>query len=77
MSSWESRWFDNLGNEIMFQVMDEIDPIDPELVRRFGDDTKEKRDERMKNLVGTMRATTIRSSYGDYPWNPVRQPSIH
>lgn len=71
MSSWETEWFKKIGNEIMFQAMDEVDPIDPELVRRLGEDTKEKRDERMKKLVGNMRAKTTRSSYGDYPWNPV------
>lgn len=71
MSSWETEWFKKMGNEIMFQAMDEVDPIDPELVRRLGEDTKEKRDERMKKLVGNMRAKTTRSSYGDYPWNPV------
>lgn len=71
MSSWETEWFNKLGNEIMFQAMDEVDPIDPELVRRLGEDTKIKRDERMKKLVGNMRAKTTRSSYGDYPWNAV------
>lgn len=71
MSSWETEWFNKLGNEIMFQAMGEVDPIDPELVRRLGEDTKEKRDERMEKLVGNMRAKTTRSSYGDYPWNAV------
>ena len=71
MSSWETEWFNKLGNEIMFQAMDEVDPIDPELIRRLGEDTKEKRDERMEKLVGNMRAKTTRSSYGDYPWNVV------
>ena len=71
MSSWETDWFTKLGNEIMFQAADEVDPIDPEEIKRLGKDTREKRTERMDKLVGNMKATTTGFSYGQYPWNSV------
>ena len=71
METWESDWFTKLGNEIMIQLVDEVDPIDPEALRLLGHDTKEKRDERMTNLKESMKATTTQVGYGNYPWNPV------
>lgn len=69
--SWESREFNKLGNEILGQVVSEVDPIDPVAIRLLGDDTKEKRDERMKKVTENMKATTTRYGYGDYRWNSV------
>lgn len=67
MSPWESRWFDQLGNEIMNQLVDEVDPNDPHL----GQDTQDKRDERMTELKESMKAMTSSGGYGDYSWDPV------
>ena len=71
MSRWESESFDNLGNEIMLQLSNQVDPIDPEQLKLLGHDTKEKRDERMMKLKIGMKAATSSINYGDYPWNPV------
>ena len=71
MSAWESDWFHKLGNQIMFQLTDEVDPIAPEELKLLGHDTREKRDERMTKLKENMKATTARIDYGDYSWNPV------
>ena len=69
--SWESREFNKLGNEILDQVVSEVDPIDPMAITLLGDDTKEKRDERMKKLTENMKTTTTRYGYGDYSCNAV------
>lgn len=71
MSAWESDWFHKLGNQIMIQLADEVDPTDPEELRLLGHDTPEKRNERMTKLKENMKATTARIEYGDYRWNPV------
>lgn len=69
--SWESRAFNKLGNDILDQVVSEVDPIDPMAIRLLGDDTREKREERMKKLTENMKLTTTRYGYGDYSWNSV------
>ena len=71
MSAWESEWFHKLGNEIMIQLTEEVDPTDPEELRLLGHDTQEKRNERMTKLKESMKATTACIDYGDYSWNPV------
>lgn len=71
MSQWESKWFDRLGNEIMDKLVSDVDPNDPKDIRALGQDTKDKRNERMRKLVEAGKATTTHSSYGDYPWDLV------
>ncbi len=71
MSTWEEDCFDKLGNEIMFQLVSEIDPIDAEAVKLLGHDTPDKREERMRKLKESMKAATTCFGYGDYPWNTV------
>ena len=71
MSPWESHEFDKLGNEIMLQISSEIDPIDSKEYKAMAHDIKEKRDERMKKLKDSMKATTSSIGYGRYLWNPV------
>ena len=71
MQSWEIEWFDKLGNEIMIQLLDEVDPTDPEKLKLLDHDTPEKRSERLKKLTDNMKAKMSRSAYGDYPWNLV------
>ena len=71
MSAWESDWFHKLGNEIMIQLADEVDPTDPKELKLLGHDTPEKRNERMTKLKENMNATTARIEYGVYSWNPV------
>lgn len=71
MAAWEVCWFDKLGNEIMDDVVSEVDPYDPEDLELLGEDTPEKRNERMKNLKENMKASTAYISYGEYPWDPV------
>ena len=73
MDSCVSRWFDDLGNEIINQLVSEVDPSDPRGLELLGHDTKEKRDERMVRLKQSMKATTTDVRYGDYPWNQVSQ----
>ena len=71
LNSWESEWFVKLGNEIMFQLVLEVDPLHPNELDGLGHDTREKRDERMRKLTESMKAGTTALSYGDYPWDPV------
>ena len=71
MLSWESEWFHKLGNEIMLQLASEVDPIDAEKLKLLGRDTPQKRNERLTKVRESMKATTSRHAYGDYPWNAV------
>lgn len=71
INSWESRYFDKLGNDIMLQLLSEVDPWDPEDLRLLGNDTKDKRDERLTKVKDNMKAMASNFGYGDYPWDPV------
>ena len=71
MTPWESDWFNQLGNQIMNQLVSEVDPSDPQELELLGDDTKEKRDKRMMMLKEDGKAATTGHGYGDYPWDPV------
>ena len=73
--SWESYWFSKLGNDILHQIDSEVDPHDSMAIRVVGNDTRVNRDERMKELIEMMKATTTRYRYGDYPWNTVSRYS--
>ncbi|CAD6572761.1 MAG: hypothetical protein ASARMPREDX12_005434 [Alectoria sarmentosa] len=70
MTPWESDWFNQLGNQIMNQLVSEVDPSDPQELELLGDDTKEQRDERMMMLKEDGKAATTGHGYGDYPWDP-------
>ncbi len=71
MNTWENDCFNKLGNEIMFELVSEVDPIDAEALKLLGHDTPDKREERMRKLKESMKASTARFDYGDYPWNAV------
>ena len=71
MYLWEIGWFNELGNEIMNDLVSEVDPSDQMALGLSSPDTKEKRDERMRKLKENMKATTTSFGYGDYPWDPV------
>ena len=71
MQLWEIGWFNKLGNEIMLQLIDKVDPTDLEKLKLLGDDTPEKRSERLKKAKDNTKTRMSSIAYGDYAGNPV------